>query len=516
MLKKILSLLLVAVMLTLFCACNANNSDAATDAPDASGENDKADATEKADPSDTPNATESPDGTDGNSTDNDDKTEPTDEGDNDKKPAVPEANVPEGSILLSGENRYRVVYAKGFKKTAMPIYEELFYSDPLSSSEIGYYSLSGDTVKDDGTPEILVGLTDRELSAKAAAMVKSEKDYVILAEGNKIAIYSETSSFLEKAVEDFISKMSLVDEYHILYTNEKEYLVEYVAPAAVSLDGKQVMFIGNSFIYYGNCVNYALDDADRHILDDGYFYQICKANDEEVEVYNYTWMAKSLDWIYENQLSKESEEFFEQFDYVFISEAGSNNSKIVSIVEKITKLFPETTNFAYLVHSFHASNSHEHIYNACKKDFVDMGIEVVDWGGLVYDVWSGNVEVPGAQLTHNKLTYIKNNTDVSKNPDDANVGAGRPSDNYHENPLAGYITAQMAYCVATNKSAIGQDYSFCGDTSIHKFFDFDEFIDSHYGPKYDTNFPEVFNSDEDMAGLQELMDLYIAKYEANN
>jgi hypothetical protein len=259
-----------------------------------------------------------------------------------------------------------------------------------------------------------------------------------------------------------------------------------------------------------------LDDADRHVLDNGYFSQICKVNGEKTQVYNYTWMAKSLDWIYENKLTKEESSFLEQFDYVFISEAGGNNAQIVDIVEKITKLFPETTKFTYLIHNFHASNNHTNIFNACENEFIDMGIEVADWGGLVYDVWSGKTKVPGAKLEYNKETFVKNNKGVSHNPDDCNVGAGRPSDNYHENPLAGYITAQMAYCVVTNKSAIGQDYSFCGDTSVHKFFDFYEFIDAHYDANHDTNFPEVFESEDDMRGLQVLIDEYIAKHPAND
>lgn len=478
MFKKILSLILVALMLALFCACNTNDTPDATDGP-----------------------TEAPTG---------DATNPG----NDVN--VPEANVPEGATLLSGENRYRVVYASGLKKISYPVYNALVDNDKLADGVVGYYSMVADSSKDEGAPEILIGATNRELSAKAASMLKSYRDYVILTEGNKIAIYAENEAYLEQAVADFISKISVMDEYHLLYTNEKEYLVEYVAPPTVPLDGSQVMFIGNSFIYYGNCVNYALDDADRHVLDEGYFYQICKANGEDVEVYNYTWMAKDLDWIYDNKLSKESPEFFEQFDFVFISEAGSNNSEIVTILNKITALFPDTTNFAYMIHSHHHSSNHNHIFNAVQNDLPGMGFQVVDWGGLVYDVWTGVVDVPGAELDYNKLTFIKDNTSVSTNPDDANVGAGRPSDSFHENPLAGYITAQMAYCVATNKSAVGQDYSFCNDPSIHKFFDFEEFISSHYDAESPTNFPEVFESEADMNGIQQLIDLYVSKYPSNN
>lgn len=475
MFKKILSLILVAVMLALCCACNTTDTtDSGDSSNDASGDN---------------------------------------SGTNDI--VVPEANVPDGSVLLSGESRYRVIYPRGGKKVASPIYNALVDNDKLADGVVGYYTLGADTIADDGTPEILVGATNRALSQKAAEMLTSNRDYVILVEGNKIAIQSNSTSFLEKAVEDFISKISVLDEYHVIYTNSNEYLVKYEAPAEVDIDGTKIMFIGNSFIYYGNCVNYALDDADRHVLDEGYFYQICKANGDNVEVYNYTWMAKDLDWIYENQLTKEDADFLAEFDYVFISEAGSNNAGIVTILNKITALFPETTEFAYLIHSHHHSSNHNNIFNAVENNLPEMGFQIVDWGGLVYDVWTGATSVPGAELNYSKLTFIKDNTTLSSNPSDAYVGADRPSDSFHENPLAGYITAQMAYCVITNKSAIGQDYSFCGDSSIHKFFDFEEFIRSHYDSAHGTNFPAVFESEADMRGIQELIDDYVAKYEAN-
>jgi hypothetical protein len=74
----------------------------------------------------------------------------------------------------------------------------------------------------------------------------------------------------------------------------------------------------------------------------------------------------------------------------------------------------------------------------------------------------------------------------------------------------------MAYCVVTNKSAVGQNYSFCGDTSIHKFFDFDEFIGAHYDSSHSTNFPQVFESETDMRGIQMLIDEYITSHPAND
>ena len=62
-----------------------------------------------------------------------------------------------------------------------------------------------------------------------------------------------------------------------------------------SLDGLSVLFIGNSFIYYGNCVT----DKSRD-NDEGYFFQLARSNNERVRVYNYTYGGKNLKYIYEN------------------------------------------------------------------------------------------------------------------------------------------------------------------------------------------------------------------------
>lgn len=70
----------------------------------------------------------------------------------------------------------------------------------------------------------------------------------------------------------------------------------------------------------------------------------------------------------------------------------------------------------------------------------------------------------------------------------------------------------MAYCAITGESAVGQEYSFCSDASIHNEFDFDYNIKTYY--TYDnatTNFPKIFDSKSDMKGLQQLADEYLKR-----
>ncbi len=257
-----------------------------------------------------------------------------------------------------------------------------------------------------------------------------------------------------------------------------------------SLDGKTVMFIGNSFIYYGYCVN----KGSQKSTDKGYFYQACKANGEDVKVYDYVWGGQNLDYIYSTYLVDCTESFLSSVDYVFMSEAGENNSALVTDVSNIMALFPNSkTKFYYLCHAYTYQKSHTNITNAFTK-LQDKGVDIINWGQLVYNVWQGTEKVPGATLTYNKNSFI-----VNKN------------DTHHQNMLSGYITAQMTYCAVTGKSAVGQSYAYCTDTSINSNYDPASYITSYYNTGT-TNFDKVFASKADMLGFQQLMDEYLGKY----
>jgi len=68
-------------------------------------------------------------------------------------------------------------------------------------------------------------------------------------------------------------------------------------PEVISLDGKKIIFIGDSFVYYGQTVleksTSYLKQSDR-VNDKGYFYQLCKANGENVSVTNFTFGGHGL------------------------------------------------------------------------------------------------------------------------------------------------------------------------------------------------------------------------------
>lgn len=530
-----------------------------------------------------------------------------------------EESVSVNGILLSGKTPYRIVFAEGNKSYANKILDKLIALDSVNSQKIGFYKTVLDTATaDDGSPEILIGLTNREASAKAKAELPTYLDYSITVSENKITIFANTEERLEKAVDQFISLIKKEQDSFVIYSGEssiinshgkylfdalkiseddiKDYsiilpseptnsdksfalaLQAWVAESigfepnlssdsqaetekeiligatsrtldsstaseissvendnfyfkqsgkklilsaktdsgykklfnalksqfaknggvlpqntalaqTVSLDGAKAIFIGNSYIYYGNCVIYGNETQS----DIGYFHQICKANGDDVTVYDYTFGGKDAKWIYDNHLINTTEEFRNSIDYVFISESIRNTSDIVERVNLVGDLFPNAKKKIFLNHASSAQGNEAQVVSGLEALAAE-GYLIANWGSLVYDVWRGALKVPNATCSYDKNSFIVNKEDT-----------------HHQNLLSGYITSQMAYCVVSGASALGQDYSFCGDSGINLRFGFEKFKQDFYNPN-STNFDKIFNSPADMQGLQALMDQYIAKY----
>ena len=280
---------------------------------------------------------------------------------------------------------------------------------------------------------------------------------------------------------------------------------------------KKAIFIGNSFIYWGGCVTFITNDTSNEAIrksggDKGYFNEICKANGMDVDVYNYTYGGQNLNWIYENKLNSLSNSFLDDIDYVFISEAGENSSSFKSSFNKVASLFKNAEEIVYLAHAYTYSTNATHIIDAL-PDLAKSGVKIVAWGELVTDVYNGKVSVPNATLKYSKNTFIKNmSTSESMDPRAAVTSLSGKGDSFHQNPLSGYITAQMCFSAITGISAVGQRYDFCWDKTIAPQYDLNNFLTYQYGKNQTSNFINVFNSPNDMKGLQTLMDSYIAKH----
>ena len=64
-----------------------------------------------------------------------------------------------------------------------------------------------------------------------------------------------------------------------------------------ALQGKKIIFIGNSYTFWGQTVIFKDQDVltqDKRSYDHGYFYQLCKANGNDVAVTNWTFGGHNI------------------------------------------------------------------------------------------------------------------------------------------------------------------------------------------------------------------------------
>ena len=174
--KRILSLLLILAMLFLACACSDGSND------------------------DTEKPTESESSTEASET---------------KSPLAAT------DIQISGDKSFRIVYAEGSKSSALKVQDKVMGLDKSYSVGSGKYELVLDTAKaEDGTPEIIVGATNRPASAEAKKLItKAENSYAIYATSTAIAVYSDTAEGIEAGVKELLTKFKRKSDV-VIYNNE--------------------------------------------------------------------------------------------------------------------------------------------------------------------------------------------------------------------------------------------------------------------------------------------------------
>lgn len=277
------------------------------------------------------------------------------------------------------------------------------------------------------------------------------------------------------------------------------------------LNGKKVIFVGDSNVYWGRCV----DPKPRTILtqakrenDRGSFYQICKANGMEPMVTNWTFGRHGLRSIMADECPVNAEckgvchmDYLTEpyFDYVFIcpSARGASEKHIKEDIAKVMDFFKKgNPNVKFIIvccasiYGVNEEGTYRHGTIDYIKELADSGITVANWGKIVYDILNKKCEVPNAINEYVKSTFVIN-------------------DDKHPNLLAGYIASLSAFCALTGKSAIGQKYDYFYDEELKNIFDIPTHIKTYYDDNYTTNFDKVFASKSDMEGLQMLIDKYI-------
>jgi len=287
------------------------------------------------------------------------------------------------------------------------------------------------------------------------------------------------------------------------------------------LDGKKFIFIGNSYTYYGKCVlekKTTNQSQSERSHDKGYFYQIAKENGADIEVTNWTYGNHCLEDTFGGSCEANrgcdghdhtADLTDRYFDYVMFQESSKRVDGFLESADKLMNLFraanPNVKFFCLVpLRLYELESSSEECRQVLKnlKTMENKGVTVVNWGKIAYDVYKGNVEVPGSKLSYNRHSFV-----ISKSA----------SDGHHQNMLAGYITALMTWCAVTGDSAVGQEYRFTGNPTVNPAFDFMKYRSSYYSyGSVTTNFDKALKSKAEVTGFQQLIDKYLSEKEYRN
>ncbi len=263
-----------------------------------------------------------------------------------------------------------------------------------------------------------------------------------------------------------------------------------------NLDGVRVLFVGNSFTYYGRCT------VNRNNIvnnDSGYFYQAARAMGDEVKVSSFTFNGSILRTdstnrtsLYDLMLEKfpnhygkggEMDEFYDQ-DVVILQQQNVDMANTKSVIRLFMKLFPPETQFCVFIHHSNVQRDQRNVIGAAEALRDEGSVIYLPVGHLLYDVWTGKTAVPGATLTYNQDSFCVNQDD----------------DRHHPNYLTGYLTALTVYHALTGKSVQDCSHSFVARTL------------EYYKNGATSNYPAILSSEEDMRGLKQLVEEYVDKY----
>ncbi len=274
-------------------------------------------------------------------------------------------------------------------------------------------------------------------------------------------------------------------------------------------DGKKVIFVGNSHIFYGRTVKASYSNKlSNRTNDTGGFYQLCKQNGIDVSVTNWTFSGHGLSSIFGGEpcythdncqgVVHLDELTDNNYDYVVITPGvASNYTSLPDHIETIHNFFkagnPDVKVIILGNASVHGINADSKSYPdtpAQYKDLYEKGYPIADWGYLVKNIIEGTETVEGATQTYNKKTFIV-------------------KDNYHPNMLSGYIATLFTYCTITGEKASGQPYMYFWNANTAPD-DVAEYVGKYYnGGDADTTFPEILKSEADIRGIQKLVDKYM-------
>lgn len=298
-----------------------------------------------------------------------------------------------------------------------------------------------------------------------------------------------------------------------------------VGEGAYKIDGKKILIAGCSYSYYGGFVertggNQMAQDY-RTTGETGLFKRICELNGANVTVTDWTYGGHDLTDLFDGSCAADdgncpgrdhlADLKDRNYDIVILQDIITPGYKTAEeYVENVRmamtpflEVNPETDIYLLVHHRYYQQASYAPLTDSVELIREQLGVKVIDWGALIHDVTEGIAEVEGSVIDYNYYSFVVSNS---------------KSDGYHQNLLAGYLTAIITYASLTGETTVGQPYTFIYDLSS-KYLNIDKYISSFY--KYDnpatelnekaTNMKEIFYSDADMLGLQKLADEYLDK-----
>ena len=278
------------------------------------------------------------------------------------------------------------------------------------------------------------------------------------------------------------------------------------------LDGKRIIFIGNSHTYVGNVVTQVYNsrpEQEKRDNNQGFFYLLCLQQGAEVSVTNWTFSSHGLASIFGGTCTTKGdckglnhEEYLTDpyFDYVVIQPGVGQKSEenvaqdIAYIVDYFKKVNPKVQ-FALLGNaSVYGNNKDGTTYpgiTSYYKTLAEQGFIIADWGKLVNDLIRGEVAPEGSDMTYTKSSFII-------------------KDGFHPNYLSGYLASLMLYCAITGESAADVSPALFQDPAMQIM------VDSHLASSYengntDSNFKYALTVERELAMLHKLVDRYLVE-----
>ena len=212
-----------------------------------------------------------------------------------------------------------------------------------------------------------------------------------------VSIEPNTSTVTEATAADDSNKMGLptdtveTEKPRTEATSETEDNTNKKEEKSHMLDGKKIIFVGNSFTYYGKTVlekTQSVLTQSARSNDKGYFYQLCKANGADVSVTNWTFGGHNLYHLFEECTANRGCDGVDHasyltdrsFDYVVFQEGSTDISEEVFAenCERVMSLFREANpnvKFVFLV----ARRIHElgRDWLPAIKDLEEQGVAVL-------------------------------------------------------------------------------------------------------------------------------------------